>query len=1308
MLKHQSFLLFFLILVQSLYAADWQCLMYDQRIGLASNTVDAMTQDQEGYLYFATNRGLSIFDGSSFYTYNSQNVQGFSNAVNSLIMLDASHLLIGSRDKGLFLLDKWSDKITPLHFENVSLSNITAIHLTENKELWIATLNEGLFYMDNCSALLQPEKQRLTKVSFSFPAIYNLTSLEGKLFVVSHCNNLFVVTKAENSFVIDKCLAASKATSLHSILPITANELWIGTNEGISVVTKEAGEVWKLKTQIPVFPSPIRSLNRISDKVYVSVEGGGLFQLDVSSYQVVSLPDIKAKCLISSYVGNDNSLWVGSWNEGLYRLIISDNSFQHITYAVNNNRKNLIWGVFPIDSVNSYLMTNGMGLCSYKKGDTQIKSLSDRFLHVFSVYKKTGTSHLYVGTWGDGLKLFDMEKKQYISSDHLQELDGTRILCLDRARPGQVLIGAYPLGAYLLDESTDKLVKIDLPASLGEMNIRKFIPTNEADTYWMATFNSGLFKIHLSPDGSLSSYKKMIFVEKESLQIENMMCEGKRLWLCLSDGLAYIDLNSPTPFEVHREPLLNGMCVKAISKKQDGKYWLATISGLICLDMPHHYIKRFFTDEAFYCLSTPNNSSSLLVGAINNLLLCRTSELLKKSSEAKAVIRLLTVNGTLITPTNQADESDAYVSKAINYADTLLLPSGNQTLNFVLSSLVFNPMIDHVFYYKMDGMDNTWNQVVGKSATAIYNSLPAGTYTLHVRVNDADNVEGEKRLLIIKSDYWWNLWWMRLLVALLLLGSVLAFILYDSRRRMKRKVAKLQVEQEEELYQQRMRFFTNMSHDLKTPLTLLLTPLQDMLENPHMPELFKERLASMILNGEQLLARINKILNYRNVPSTEESLHYEIYTVRQLLYEIVMPFKEYAERQGIVFRFYSEGLENHPYTIYTDYAKIGSILENLISNAIKYTPEQGEVEVVYTVDSEFLIVKITDTGIGILPEQQKCIYDRYFRIADDNRGTGIGLFVVKHYVDLLGGSIQVQSEVGEGTSFVVNLPLKALNMQDEIKDKDEVVANKEEGATIVIVDDNKEMREYLVEIFKSSYRVLSAANGRFALELIQEEIPDLVISDLMMPDVDGLDLCKTLKSNMPTSHIPFVLLSAQNSEETRMECWEVGVDLFETKPFNKKLLFLKITNLLKNRRLIKYKYQLQNHTLLAASEAVANEESLDDKFIKQVNEAIEKCADMPDLSVEHLAKELSMKHDQLYRKLKALTGVSANQYIRSYRLNRAVALLRSKKYMVTEVLYRVGFNNPSYFTKCFKKEFGVSPSEYLLNIDNEDEETKKC
>lgn len=1288
--------------LQSLKAFNQRCMVYNQRDGLAANTIDAITQDEEGYLYFATNRGLSIFDGSSFLTYNYYNTKGFSNSLTSLVMLDCSHLLIGSRDKGLFLFDKWTDTIEPLSFKSVTLSHITTIHVTKQKELWIATLNEGLFYIGDYSELLKSPQSMVKpiKVTYPFPFIYQLLSIGDDLFVASHGNTLFRISRTDHSFAIDKSLIASSVSSLNSLLTVDSKELWVGSNEGLFILKKQARSGWSINKRITLLSSPIRSLNRIANTVYAALEGGGMFEIDLHSHRVKPAVGVEAKSLISSFVANDHSLWIGSWNEGLCHLIFSDPFFNEVTYAVDNHRKNMIWGVHQIDSLNSCLMTNGMGLCVFHKQKKEIQTLSDDYPYIFSMCPKTNSSLWYVGTWGNGLKMFDLKKQRYVNSSVFDELNHCRILSIDYGAPGQLLISAYPQGAYVFDESSDKLSKLELPATFGEMNIRRFIPMGVPNTYWMATFNAGLFKIGLSPQGHLVNFEKVVSAENNSLQIENVISEDNRLWLCLSDGLAYIDLKS-TPFRIQREVLLDGCCVKAIKKMDKGKYFLATLSGLIYLDVANQSIKRFFTDESLYSLDLSENRSTLLVGGANYLITCRTAPLLKRASEGKAVIRLLRVNGVVIKPNLLPQSGYDYVNKSINYTDTLLLPAGKQTLSFSLSSLMFEPIVDHVFYYKMDGVDKTWNQVLGKSATAIYNSLPAGVYRLHIRINDLNSLEGEKTLLIIKSDYWFNLWWVRLLILVILVGAASALILSDYRRRMRRKIVNLKAEQEEELYQQKMRFFTNMSHDLKTPLTLLLTPLQDMVEHVQMPEMFKERLASMIMNGDQLLNRINKILDYKDALPSDGSLHYEAYPIGQLIYDLVMPFKEYAQKQGLDFQFEVDGTEYNE-MVYTDYGKISSIFENLISNAIKYTPEGGQVKVDYVVEGEDLIFRVEDTGIGIADDKKMLVYNRYFRITDDDKGVGIGLCVVKNYVELLGGEIEMKSEVGHGTAFLVRLPMRWADEKTDSTeasgDKDKAVPEQDRRATIIIVDDNKEMRDYLVEAFEPFYEVLSAANGRPALELIKNEIPDLVISDLMMPDIDGLELCRTLKSNLLTSHIPFVLLSANGSPEMRMQGWKAEVDLFEIKPFNKKLLLIKVANLLKNRKQMKYKYQMQMHSF-AQLETESTTESLEDKFMRTVNETIEKCADLPDLSVEDLAKKMAMNHDQLYRKVKALTGISVNQYIRSYRLNKAASLLRSKKYTVTEVLYRVGFNNPSYFTKCFKKEFGVSPSEYLLNID---------
>ena len=465
----------------------------------------------------------------------------------------------------------------------------------------------------------------------------------------------------------------------------------------------------------------------------------------------------------------------------------------------------------------------------------------------------------------------------------------------------------------------------------------------------------------------------------------------------------------------------------------------------------------------------------------------------------------------------------------------------------------FMPPFKGRLFYKLEGLDDNWNESGAFQTDILYLNLPAGDYRLRVRINSAENIINERFLSIHKEEYWWR----TRTAFLCYLGLIVIMIGccgYWFRRRYKRKyiqkLVDIKKEKEEELYEQKIRFFTNLSHDLKTPLTLILTPLNDLVSHPEMPDSFKQRLQSMISNGEHLLRKINKMLNYKELEGEDEPLKCEVFAARQLLYEIIFPFKEYAQYQGVSFNYsFSQKDENTVY-ILTDKTKLESILENLISNAIKYTPETGSVNIIITLDKELLYIDICDTGVGISAEDLSHLFDRYYRISADNRGTGIGLYLVKHYLDLLQGEIQVESVQGKGSSFHLKLPLlydsetenpmEEMNMEGNLLESDNV-------KSLLIVDDNKEIRDYFYQTFSSFYKVLRASTGDEALEIARQELPDLILSDYMMPGMNGLELCKAIKEDMLTSHIPFVILSARASDEIRLECWEQGVDLFEEK-----------------------------------------------------------------------------------------------------------------------------------------------------------------
>lgn len=1300
-------LIYWLSLIIGL-AAEPLVLEFSHKDGLISNTIDAIEQDSDGYLYFATNRGLSIFDGTSFERFNAENTPGFSNTLTALACIDSMHILIGSMDQGLFILNKKSGDISPIRFNNIVLSNIRSVHITQNGELWIVTPEEGLFYLKNVLSLIIDEKEEpaLTKVIAPFSPVYALESDHHQIYVASHNNIIHTISGDENNFYIEKIRLPEEVLQTHSLSLVQDRELWVGTEQGIYILKKINNDEYGFHKKINLPDGIVRSMKKINQWLYIVVEGNGIFRINIMTHSLEFCDYIKTRNPISAFVGIDSSLWVGSWNDGLYCLRSQDNTFNRIPYERDNKKKNIVWNFSPSEHKGAYIMTNGMGICYYDSQEASMKTISDFYPNVYCVRKKKNSSCFYVGTWGNGLKIFDSQRKAYLSTSLFDQINGCRVFCMDSITPRHLLIGTYPAGPFMLDVDTDELIKLNLPDSLNELNIRRFFPANSPDTYWMATFNKGLFQFKLTKEGTIDNLRQ-IASNNNVIRIENIIPDGEKIWLCLTDGLAFIEESELSELLVKRITEIGNVHVKSIWPAGRDRYWLATLSGLMFYDRRQQSVRNFFPNEPFYSVGPTKDSVCLMVGSSDDLLFLDPERLLEKSSEIRPVIRSIHIDG-------QSSKRDTAVYTSLqyspNYIDTLYLPARINTVGFSLSALNNELSSGLIYYYKIDGVDTKWNRTEGKEVTLVYGGIPAGTYTFRIRMNAVDNMRHEKKIILVKTDYWWNAGWFRIVSGILIVCLFALLLLPFIRYRFHLKMMLLKQAQEEELYQQRIRFFTNMSHDLKTPLTLLLTPLQDMLENPLMPPVFKNRLSVMNLNGEQLLKRINRILNYKSSLVQEDSLDCKNYPVNQLLFNIVFPFKEYAERRGIHFEF--EETEHLSQTlIYTDYSKIESILENLISNAIKYTLEGGKVLVTCREKDQMLQIRISDTGIGIPLSQQQHIYDRFFRIKDDDRGTGIGLFVVKQYVGLLGGEIHMHSKEETGTCFEVSLPISGSTHETSINAHLQESENKADSGsecqTLLIVDDNKEIRDYLEEIFHKSYRVIQGCNGDQAIELARREIPDLIITDLMMPGSDGTEVCRTLKTDIRTSHIPIVILTAKSARETKVECWTSGVDLIEEKPFNRRLFYVKVENILKNRQYIKYKYLLQSHSASCTAENL-KEENLDEKFIRQLNEAIEESGNTPDLSIETLANKLSLKHDQLYRKLKALTGMSVNQYIRTYRLNQAAALLKSRKFMVTEVLYRVGFNNPSYFTKCFKKEFGVSPSEYLMKMDQEEDFPKEC
>ena len=1289
MIRKTILLLLLVFVYSDLYAvSSFYNMNYSKKNGLLSNTIERIERDKEGFLYFATNNGISVFDGMSFQNFNAQNTSDFSNSINAIRNLDSYHLIIGTLDKGLFIFDKKNDRIHRVECKGNAPSHIVDILKASDGSIWVATLEGNVWFVANGHSLLSSEPSRFVKIESSFPTIYSLSEYGGKVLVGSHSNRLISITRKGSQVLIEHSYNLPDTKAIHAFMH-WQGKLWVGTDKGVILLTTIGGR-WTIHREW-LLNVPVRDISVMNGVVYAGTEGNGIATIEGERAEAKWIDYLKGKYIISLRGSKNGVLWVGTWAEGLYRIQMQS-SFKWVSNLETRKDflQNITWNIHPADEKDVYYIgTNGQGLCSYQKGNQRIELLSDKYPSIISFYSDPTSPILYVGTWGKGIRFWDKKRGTY-TIETCPPIENDRVYAIERLKEsGLILIGTSQSGAWIYDEKTKKAKQVVLSESLKNLNIRSFIQKGRG--CWIATYNAGLFYLEFRKDGTVEKWKQYSDSEKKLLQIYSLCDDSNKLLLCLSDGLAYLDYKHLT---IHRIPELEGVLIKSVVHTEDDDYWLATQTGLYHYNSKDGKVACYISAVEHYDLAYNRMSDELLCGTSAGLLSFPRKEVLKIGKYDRALIRDLYVDGNLIKPMDRLNEG--YIRQSINYSDTVYINCDNQTLGLRLSCFSDNQGQDITLYYCMEGLDRSWNKQDAIGATAIYNNLPAGTYVFKVRLYDPNNTSGERQIIVIKAEYWWNTLWFKILSTLLLLSVVTYFLLYYYKKKYQKKLSIVEKEKEEEVIQQKIRFFTNISHDLKTPLTLLLSPLGDLKENPRMPDEFKDRLMSMSANGELLLKKINRILNYRDYADDKCSLYIESFSVDQLLYEIIFPYKEYAERQGLVFDLHSDNGSDGHALIQIDRDKFESIIENLVSNAIKYGREGGTVTIAYSVSEYKLSIRIINTGNVIPKDKLDKIFDKYYRIEKDNQGTGIGLWLVQQFIHQLKGEIEVSSNLESGTEFQITLPLKQLTLEQQTTTGESTEGESDENEyTLLIVDDNLEMRNYLKEIFSTTYRVLLAGGAHEALDLIEKEIPDLIVTDLMMPDMNGLELCRNIKSNILTSHIPLVVLSAKDTLDARIQCLEAGVDLYETKPFNSKLLAVKVETLIRNRRMLKYKYQLNPSNINANVFSKDSVESLDDKFIRKLNEAINSHMDNPDLSIEILASDLSMSHDQLYRKLKALTSYTVNQYVRSYRLNCAASMLKSKKYMVTEVLYSVGFNNPSYFTKCFKKEFGVLPSEYV-------------
>lgn len=669
------------------------------------------------------------------------------------------------------------------------------------------------------------------------------------------------------------------------------------------------------------------------------------------------------------------------------------------------------------------------------------------------------------------------------------------------------------------------------------------------------------------------------------------------------------------------------------------------------------------------------------------------------------------------------------LKQPIHKTDTLILKHKDNSFSFEFSALDFILPEKNYYRCKMEGFDQEWRQMDYSQRYITYTNLDAGTYVFKVKASSISNKwnETSRNLTIIIKPPGYRTWWAYSIYYLLLL-ALLFLAWYISIRRIhltnQIKMERMEKEKSNELNQAKLRFFTNISHEFRTPITLIVGPLEKMMNDPALSTTYKKTIDTMMKNANRLLRLVSQLMDMRKMEFGKMQLRVEKGDLLQFIEDIHYAFKELAEQKNINFQVYSEIKELN---LWFDPEKLDKILFNLLSNAFKYTPKNGEIGIYITLinrptGEKMVRIGVEDNGKGIPKADQDRIFERFYQPSNSftQIGTGVGLSLTKNLVEIHHGEITFESEINKGTVFNVFIPLEEQAYADHEKfstgttnfdhfvhktpilgyelvaEEDHSEIHKSDGEkanTILIVEDNHDLRKYIAEELSELYQVMESADGKDGLKKAIQHLPDLIIADVMMPEMDGLEMCHRIKSNLITNHIPVILLTARNSIEHRIEGIEHGADSYIPKPFHPSHVKARIKKLIELRNVLKGKYSMQ----LESKEAPVLQ--TEDAFLQKITSLILKNIDDSELNIEAVSKEIGISRGHLYRKIKLLTDKSPSEFVRLVRLNEAARLLLMKDKSVSEISYLVGFNSPSYFTICFKEHFEVAPSEFASKLN---------
>ena len=1326
--------------------------IYNNELGnkysLIGNRITSISEDSSGKVWIGTNKGLCTYnrDSDSFVRdlYNSEisSYFNFHNFINTIFIDTLDNIWLGTT-QGLYNLKKSSKGFklsvfkTSNQVDGLASNYISCI--TQYKEgLLIGTPN-GL----NKLEFSDDDQVKITRIKNNVIGSVNIKSLfvDSDLSIwVGTLNGLHKIeTSIDNTFnVYTNYLAEIENSfannSINTIHQVDSSTIWIGTlNSGIFELNKDENVV-KIYQQNPrnIYNLKSNDINNIFKDdfgvVWVSTNRGGVSKLNLNKNKIDHFKnnDFNSNSLSGNLINtifedSNQNVWIGTFKTGLNLLMNNSKEKEFIHFNKADVGSNNIHAICEDNYGNIWLGSKSDGI-------TQVQVQKGKISKTARFTKENTNNALMV----NNVTIMYKDKRGDIW------MGGGPNSGLIRLTPNKEF-GKLPQITQFqkLKENTNSLTS----------NYVFSIYEDSQNVLWVGLNGSGLVKIIRDENNNPIHYTRIMGREEYPSGLNNNQIFAihednyQNIWIATFGGglnkilKEEINKKHPKIIKYKQENGLPSNEIYGILEDKNQNLWISSNSGISKYDIENKTFTNLGLKDGLQALNFrkgayfKGRNGMMYFGGINGFNSFNPNSFVKNEVPPKVELTGFKLFNNEVG-VGEKILGKAVLNKNISETNEIVLKHGHNSFSFEFSAMHYASPNQNNYMYMLDGFDKDWISTSSKRRFVTYANLDSKDYVFKVIASNSDNVwnSNARELKLKVLPALWKTWWAYTIFILFTIFLMWLFrrnILVRAEYRNSLKIEKLEKNKIKVLNKMKLEFFTNISHEFKTPLTLILGPLQNLLKMEIVDSKLKESLLIMDRNANYLFRLINQLMDFRKAETNQLKVITSKGNLVDFCEEVVLSFNVLANEKHLNLSFESSESE---LIVYFDWDKMDKILNNLISNSIKYTPDSGNIKVslsfinngiskrsnVLDVRSEIEII-VEDTGVGIPKNQISKVFKRFYQVEDSNKsnsfGSGVGLALTKKLIDLLQGHIKVKSNHNEGSQFIVRFPVitskNDLMREAEISSEEVIFSesglvineniHKEIGDSIktlpslLIVEDNPDMQTFLKSSLEESYKILQAYDGVQGLKIALENIPNIIISDVMMPNMDGIQFCNEIKQNEITNHIPFILLSARASIDHKIEGLKVGADVYIPKPFDMRLLKIKTQKLLEDREFLIEKFASKRITLDSQKIGINHTEKA---FLEKAEKVIEDNLTNSEFVVEDLGRALSFSRMQLYRKFKSVRGLSANEFIREYRIKKAALLLRETDLNVSEILYTIGFTNRSYFSKCFKKTFDMSPKEY--------------